>query len=87
MSEKEYIERDEIYRAVGKLPESFRVGDKGVFYAAWRIDEMVGSLPAADVAPVVRCAKCVFRSGSGRCTKSGLYMVDNGFCSYGKDGE
>lgn len=43
---------------------------------------------AADVAPVVRCGKCVFRYCTGRCAKSGLYMDDDGFCSFGReDGE
>lgn len=47
-------------------------------------DGVIWSLPTIDAVPVVRCAKCVYLDSRGRCIKSGLYMADSGFCSYGE---
>ena len=46
----EYIEREEIRRAYEKLTRSYVNGNP--YIADWRFDEMIGKLPAADVAPV-----------------------------------
>ncbi len=46
----EYIEREEIRRAYEKLTRSYVNSDP--YIADWRFDEMIESLPAADVAPV-----------------------------------
>lgn len=48
----------------------------------------VHGISTIDAVPVVRCGKCVFRFCTGRCAKSGLYMDDDGFCSFGRgDGD
>ena len=46
----EYIEREEIRRAYEKLTRSYVNGDP--YIADWRFDEMIESLPAADVSSV-----------------------------------
>lgn len=46
----EYIERDKIRESYEKLTRSYVHGDP--YIADWRFDEMIESLPAADVAPV-----------------------------------
>ena len=46
----EYIERNEIRKTYEKLTRSYVNGDS--YIADWRLDEMIESLPAADVAPV-----------------------------------
>lgn len=43
--------------------------------------------PTIDAVPVVRCGECVFKQRTGRCVKTGVYVNDDDFCSYGeKDG-
>ena len=46
----EYIERNEIRKTYEKLTRSYVNGDS--YIAGWRLDEMIESLPAADVEPV-----------------------------------
>lgn len=46
----EYIEREKIRKSYGKLTRSYVNDDP--YIADWRFDEMIESLPAADVAPV-----------------------------------
>lgn len=54
--------------------------------------ELVDDIPAADVAPVVRCRDCKFAyinsfsaaSGIALCTSSGQPMQQDDFCSYGE---
>ena len=47
----EYIEREKIRESYEKLIRSYMHGEP--YIADWRFDEMIESLPAADVAPVV----------------------------------
>lgn len=91
-----YVNRDAIYKAVGEMTETFRAGESNVYYAGWRIDEMIGNLPAAEVVEVVRCKDCK------RCYKhitkrhkqpmwicmrldlNSFCVRPDDFCSYGK---
>lgn len=44
-------------------------------------------LPAADVAPVVRCKDCKFNSGAKKCLNPNSFIAvpaDDDFCSYGE---
>lgn len=63
-----------------------------------KVAQMLEKLPAADVAPVVRCKGCKYscKDGTGRTCEGYWYELsefavsveDDGFCSYGerKDG-
>lgn len=87
----EYIDREAIYKAIGELTPSFRLGESGAYYADWRIDTMIGNLPAADVGEVVRCKDC---KNNPRFERKGKHTVwcrqwrsevkETGFCSYGE---
>jgi len=83
----EYIERSSIkYEqwAVGPLCEPLMVVRK----------KTIDAIPAADVAPVVRCKDCVFREephiygssiiGELWCRLIGVPMNLDDFCSYGE---
>lgn len=43
-------------------------------------DKALADMPAADVAPVVRCKDCV---GKKACDIWGCYLDDDDFCSHG----
>lgn len=45
------------------------------------IEENIERLPAADVAPVVRCKDC---AGKKACDVWGIYLDDDDFCSHGR---
>lgn len=86
MAKPEYIERD----AALRVAHTMRPEDK-------RLKITMANIPAADVAPVVRCKDCTYAElyeGSeciyctniaGLCT----YVMDDDYCSYGerKDSE
>ena len=47
--------------------------------------EAIMNIPAADVAPVVRCRECIHRDGTpGQPNILCLQMKDDDFCSYGE---
>lgn len=64
----------------------------------WRFETLINSVPAADVAPVVRCRECEhykehrtkkYGNLICRCTRMGKYDMDypvnpDDFCSYGE---
>ena len=55
--------------------------------AAALAQRVIDRMPTIDAVPVVRCGECVFRQRTGRCVKTGIYVNDDDFCSYGeKDG-
>lgn len=55
--------------------------------AAALAQRVIDRMPTIDAVPVVRCRECVFKQRTGRCVKTGIYVNDDGFCSYGeKDG-
>ena len=86
----EYIEREALVHRL-KSPYLFNITP--------RIFEIISEIPAADVAPVVRCEDCVHWDDDpdtygaddgpkGKCMKSFETMCADDFCSYGerKDG-
>lgn len=55
------------------------------------IKSAINAIPAADVAPVVRCKDCKYNRGSKKCLNPDSFFAvpkDDDFCSYGerKDG-
>ena len=77
---KEYIEREE---ALSAIKQAFEKGERPSLY--------IKCIPAADVAPVVRCKDCRWR---GReecgmfyrcgCGEQDTWETDDDFCSYGE---
>ena len=65
----EYVEREKIRRAYEKLTRSYVNGDP--YIADWRFDEMIESLPAADVA-LVRHGRWENKSGLYSCSECGI---------------
>lgn len=98
MVDKEYIEKE---AAIELLRDNIHLPiDSGTARAYWtRVVEIkdalighIAKIPAADVAPVVRCINCVYWDGrgwDGRCEapSNGLirdYTNYDDFCSYGE---
>ena len=85
-----YIEREAALEACEKeYQERLRMLDYCGDTVAWNIGGEIKSIPAADVAPVVRCRWCRFWDGEGRCEApvNGLvreYTKESDFCSYGE---
>ena len=51
------------------------------------IKSAINAIPAADVAPVVRCKDCKYNRGSKKCLNSDSFFAvpkDDDFCSYGE---
>lgn len=51
------------------------------------IKSAINAIPAADVAPVVRCKDCKFNSGAKKCLNPNSFIAvpaDDDFCSYGE---
>lgn len=77
---------------VGRYGRGYVYGSDRDKYDAW--DEIVDALeniPAADVAPVVRCKDCKYNRGSKKCLNPDSFFAvpkDDDICSYGerKDG-
>lgn len=67
-------------------------GESGIYADAYNdLAEDFYSIPAADVAPVVRCKDCKYNRGSKKCLNPDSFFAvpkDDDFCSYGerKDG-
>lgn len=86
----EYIKREDALRQCDRW-----IGE----YTAWSIQDGIESIPAADVAPVVRCKDCKHflpptKAEATACSYIGGGMLapsPNDFCSYGErrdvDGE
>ena len=64
----EYIERHKIRESYEKLTRTYVNGDP--YIADWRFDEMIESLPAADVAPA-RHGRWENKSGLYSCSECG----------------
>ena len=81
----EYIKRevalDAITNLAGKAPT------RSAYEAVWKSARVLKKIPAADVAPVVRCKDCVHCGFCGDATNLQV-MGFYGFCSRGerKDG-
>lgn len=77
---KEYIEREE---ALSAIKQAFEKGERPSLY--------IKRIPAADVAPVVRCKDCRLRGREEcamfyrcECGEQHTWETDNDFCSYGE---
>lgn len=87
----EYIDRNSLLNA---LDAAEKHGGMGMIIAG-TLRRYVKSIPAVDVAPVVRCKDCEFYTILGRCKVHSqepdqygpghvVTMASNDFCSYGK---
>lgn len=83
MAEKEYIEREALQnKAFGENHPTFYDGQD---IADW-YEKCINEIPAADVAPVVRCKDCVLH---GHCSTEDVFLFsrlksENAFCCVGK---
>ena len=79
----EYIKREAVIEAIMSEPPD-------AHYPQWYVDK-IKSIPAADVAPVVRCKDCRWRGREDcamfyrcECGEQHTWETDNDFCSYGE---
>lgn len=79
----EYIKREAVIEAIMSEPPD-------AHYPQWYVDK-IKSIPAADVAPVVRCKDCRWRGREDcamfyrcDCGEQHTWETDNDFCSYGE---
>ena len=96
----EYIEKRKVVNLLIELEKEFQQFKpfKGFEHAMYRklceAEIAIGELPAADVAPVVRCKGCKnsCKDGTGRTCEGYWYELsefavsveDDDFCSYGE---
>lgn len=85
----EYIDRETIEKnftneLCKKYLDDYANGFQAALWAVMKI-------PAADVAPVVKCKECKYyesakvnNKGFLICPASGMEITDNDFCSYGE---
>lgn len=93
---KDYIEREAVLAICEQeYQERLKQADWCGDTVAWNIGGAIKGLPAADVAPVVRCRECRKWDADpdsygkddgpkGKCMKSFEETYDNDFCSYGE---
>ena len=79
----EYIKREAVIEAIMSEPPD-------AHYPQWYVDK-IKSIPAADVAPVVRCKDCRWRGREDcamfyrcDCGEQHTWETDNDFCSWGE---
>ncbi len=93
MTMAEYIDRDAIYKAFANACTDVLERASEIEYIAGfsyeLVIEILDNIPAADVAPVVRCKDCehfdrnVFDfKGFKICPASGMYITPEDYCSY-----
>ena len=90
MSEKEYIERENLKKSLAYLINDF--DNDGVIYGLKVAIQVLATQPTADVAEVVRCRNCVALKASvdgAYCdrlssTWDKCYVRFDDFCSYGE---
>ena len=80
----DYISREEAKAAIRKKFPGLR--------ERCEINEVLNSIPAADVRPVVLCKDCEWwekqkDSAQGRCALMGMYPTGGWFCANGKKEE
>ena len=89
----EYIKRSAVFEqfdnADADVCETDDFGGVDYGFGMKNIKELINAIPAADVAPVVRCKDCKHRTESGNCGHPrhhgilpSAYPYD--FCSYGE---
>ena len=88
----EYIDRERLKLAISADCQNLFSFDSSL-YELFMID--IDEIPAADVAPVVRCKECEFHTFLGKCKVHSqepdqygpghdVTMAPDDFCSYGK---
>ncbi len=90
MAEKEYIERDTIYRRVKERTNPY--GKPTIDYESGvKVLNLIKQEPAADVVEVVRCKDCKHRRENeilatelSWCRRFAESVKPNDFCSYGE---
>lgn len=92
----EYINREAAIKAMEKADYTLIANDADSCKADY-LREIIKSVPAADVVPVMRCKDCKYAfinrfstaSGIVLCSSSMKAMQEDDFCSYGerKDGD
>lgn len=90
MAEKEYIEKGSLLKHFDDVINN-KFGDADFKKAAWGFSIYVDKMPAADVAPVVRCKDCkylMFSDCYGECSRGYLGIVrPDCYCCYGEKKE
>lgn len=88
----EYIKRETVITKFKRM----RLGEHGLIEKMFAdgVYTVIENIPAADVAPVVRCKVCKYscKDGNGRTCEGYWYELsefavpvkDDGFCSYGE---
>ena len=87
----EYIDREAAIKAMEKADYT-AIADDADSCKADYLREIIESVPAADVVPVVRCKDCKHAyinsfsaaSGVALCSSSAKVMQQDDFCSYGE---
>lgn len=86
----EYISRDAVLAYPIRLNHYDKENGNAHFaYGVESVMEYVESLPAADVAPVVRCKDCIYfhentEVSFGRCSRIDWFPYGGDFCSNGE---
>lgn len=85
----EYIGRDVAFNAITDL--AGKASTRSAYEAVWKSARALKKIPAADVAPVVRCKDCkhlvavnVNGKGIPTCRISGMEVAPAEFCSRGE---
>ena len=89
---KEYIEREEAKARLRIwITDCVLAGDNDEADCYRDCIDLLDSIPAADVAPVVRCKDCRWRGREDcamfyrcECGEQHTWETDNDFCSYGE---
>lgn len=88
---KEYIERAFAVQELEVLRQAYEMHDDCDELVARRCRNAVSALPAADVAPVIRCEECRYyqnakinKKGFLICPASGMEITEDDYCSYGE---
>ena len=87
----EYMSREAAFNAITDL--AGKAQTRSAYEAVWKSARALKKLPAADVAPVVRCNDCkhlvavnVNGKGIPTCRVSGMKVAPDEFCSRGEKG-
>lgn len=81
----EYIERAAAVKSVLRMRRPENSVAQNRMLSIIQMDML--KLPAADVAPVVRCKDCKYNRGSKKCLNPDSFFAvpkDDDFCSYGE---
>ena len=83
----DYIDRQVALDALGVTKNATKYGGDHSGYDTrmlYEIHDALTGIPAADVAPVVRCDNCKYYGSRRWCELHSSVFDDNAFCSYGE---